>query len=90
MRYIIITLSNGYYCCDEEHCLMFPKGTPDGEITEYAGELLNDYSSSYEYLAEYDDEEDSEMYYENCSFDWIEVFEGDEEFDHRIEEFSMA
>ena len=90
MRYIIITLSNGYYGCDEEHCLMFPKGTPDGEITEYAGELLNDYSSSYEYLAEYDDEEDSEMYYENCSFDWIEVFEGDEEFDHRIEEFSMA
>ena len=47
MRYVIITLSNGYYGCDEEHCLMFPKGTPDGEITEYAGELLNDSSSSY-------------------------------------------
>ena len=89
MRYIIITLSNGYCGCDEEHCLMFLKGTPDGEISEYAEELLNDYSASYEYLAEYD-EEDIEMYYENCSFDWIEVFEGDEEFDYRIEEFSMA
>lgn len=89
MRYIIITLSNSYCGCDEEHCLMFPKGTSDGEISEYAEELLNDYSASYEYLAEYDDE-DIEMYYENCMFDWIEVFEGDEEFNHRIEEFSMA
>lgn len=89
MRYIIITLSNGYCGCDEEHCLMFPKGTPDGEISAYADELLNDYSASYEYLAE-DSDEDIEMFYENCTFDWIEVFEGDEEFNYRIEEFSMA
>ena len=89
MRYIIITLSNGYCGCDEEHCLIFPKGTSDGEISEYTEELLNDYSASYEYLAEYDDD-DIEMYYENCSFDWIEVVEGDEEFNSHIEEFSMA
>lgn len=89
MRYIIITLSNGYCGCDEEHYLMFPKGTPDGEISTYADELLNDYSASYEYLAE-DSDEDIEMFYENCSFDWIEVFEGDEEFNSRIEEFSLA
>ena len=68
---------------------MFPKGTPDGEVSKYADELLNDYSASYEYLAE-DSDEDIEMFYENCSFDWIEVFEGDEKFNHRIEEFSMA
>ena len=89
MRYIIITLSNGYCNCEEEHCLMFPKGTPDSEISAYADELLNDYSASYEYLAE-DSDEDIEMFYENCTFDWIEVFEGDEEFNYRIEEFSMA
>ena len=73
----------------KKDCLIFPKGTPDGEISEYAEELLNDYSASYEYLAEYD-EEDREMYYENCSFDWIEVFEGNEDFNYHIEEFSMA
>ena len=89
MRYIIITLSNGYYDCDEEDCLIFPKDTPDEEISSYADELLSDYSASYEYLAE-DSEEDIQAYYENCSFDWIEVFEGDEEFNHRTEEFSMA
>lgn len=89
MRYIIITLSNGYCGCDEEHCLMFPKGIPDDEISVYADELLNDYSASYEYLAE-DSDEDIEMFYEKCMFDWIEVFEGDEEFNHHIEEFSMA
>ena len=89
MRYIVITLSNGYCGCDEEHCLMFPKETPDSEISAYADELLNDYSASYEYLAE-DSDEDIEMFYKNCMFDWIEVFEGDEEFNHHIEEFSMA
>lgn len=89
MRYVIITLSNGYCGCDEEHCLIFPKYVSDSEISEYAEELLNDYSASYKYLAE-DSDEDIEMFYESCTFDWIEVFKGDEEFNYRIEEFSMA
>lgn len=89
MRYVIITLSNDYCGCDEVHCLMFPKGTPDSEISAYADELLNDYSASYEYLTE-DSDEDIEMFYESCTFDWIEVFKGDDDFNSHIEEFSMA
>lgn len=89
MRYIIVTLANGYCGCDEEHYLIFPSYTSDDKISEYAEELLRNYSSSYEWLAE-DDEEDREEFYENCTFEWIEVFEGDEDFNYHIEEFSMA
>ena len=89
MRYIIITLSCGYCCSEEEHCLMFPKETADENITEYAHELLNNYAEKYEDFAE-DDFEDMQAFFENCSCDWIEVFEGDKDFNYRIEEFSMA
>ena len=89
MRYIVITLSNGYYGCDEEYCLMFPKETTDENITAYACELLNEYVGNYEYLAE-NDFEDMQAFFENCTLDWIEVFEGDDDFNYHIEEFSMA
>lgn len=89
MRYIIITLSNGYCGWDEEHYLIFPKDTSDDEISEYAETLTDDYAASYEWLAE-DSDEDMQLYYEECRFDWVEVFEGDEDFNYHIEEFSMA
>ena len=86
MRYIIVKLSSGYYGCDEEHCLMFPKETTNETIIDYACELLNDYVERHEYLAN----GDIPTFFENCTLDYIEVFEGDEDFNYHIEEFSMA
>ena len=86
MRYIIITLSNGYCGCDEEYCLMFPKEITDENITAYACELLNEYVEKYEWLVQCD----IPAFFENCTLDWVEVFEDDEDFNYHIEEFSMA
>ena len=47
MRYIVITLSNGYCGCDEEYCLMFPKEITDENITAYACELFNEYVENF-------------------------------------------
>ena len=68
---------------------MFPKETTDENITAYACELLNEYVENYEYLVE-NDFEDMQAFFENCTLDWIEVFEGDDDFNYHIEEFSLA
>ena len=89
MRYVIITLSNGYCECDEEYCLMFPKETTDENITEYACGLLDEYANEYAYLVD-NDFEDMQAFFENCTLDWVEVFENDKDFNYHIEEFEIA
>ena len=86
MRYFIITISSGYSGYDEKYCLMFPKETTDETIIDYACELLNDYVEKYEWLVQCD----VPTFFENCTLDYIEVFEGDEDFNYHIEEFSLA
>ena len=86
MRYIVITISCGYSGYDEEYYLMFPKETTDEDIIDYACELLNDYVEKYEWLVQCDIPE----FFENCTLDWVEVFEDDEDFNYHIEEFEMA
>lgn len=65
----IITFSNGYCGCDQEEEFI---GTYD-EANEYANELLMDYAESMSHAAfgwgEEIDEEEFELYCENCSFD---------------------
>ena len=86
MRYIVITISCGYSGYDEEYYLMFPKETTDEDIIDYACELLNDYVEKYEWLVQCDIPE----FFENCTLDWVEVFEDNEDFNYHIEEFEMA
>ena len=86
MRYIVITISCGYSGYDEEYYLMFPKETTDENIIDYACELLNDYVEKYEWLVQCDIPE----FFENCTLDWVEVFEDNEDFNYHIEEFEMA
>ena len=86
MRYIIVTMSSGYCGYEEERCLMFPKETTNETIIDYACELLNDYVERHEYLAN----GDVPAFFENCTLDYIEVYEGDDDFNYHIEEFSMA
>ena len=86
MRYIVITISCGYSGYDEEYYLMFPKETIDEDIIDYACELLNDYVEKYEWLVQCDIPE----FFENCTLDWVEVFEDNEDFNYHIEEFEMA
>ena len=86
MRYIVITISCGYYGYDEEYYLMFSKETTNEAIIDYACELLNDYVEKYEWLVQCD----IPAFFENCTLDWIEVFESNEDFNYYIEEFEMA
>ena len=86
MRYIVITISCGYSGYDEEYYLMFPKETTNEVIIDYACELLNDYVEKYEWLVQCD----IPAFFENCTLDWVEVFEDDEDFNCHIEEFEMA
>ena len=86
MRYIVITISCGYSGYDEEYYLMCPKETTDEDIIDYACELLNDYVEKYEWLVQCDIPE----FFENCTLDWVEVFEDNEDFNYHIEEFEMA
>ena len=86
MRYIVITISCGYSGYDEEYYLIFPKETTDEDIIDYACELLNDYVEKYEWLVQCDIPE----FFENCTLDWVEVFEDNEDFNYHIEEFEMA
>lgn len=86
MRYIVITISCGYYGYDEEYYFMFSKETTNETIIDYACELLNDYVEKYEWLVQCD----IPAFFENCTLDWFEVFEGDEDFNYHIEEFEMA
>ena len=86
MRYFIITISSGYSGYDEKYCLMFPKETTNETIIDYACELLNDYVEKYEWLVQCY----VPTFFENCTLDYIEVYEGDENFNYHIEEFSMA
>ena len=86
MRYIVITISCGYYGYDEEYYLMFSKETTNEVIIDYACELLNDYVEKYEWLAQCD----IPAFFENCTLDWVEVFENDEDFNYHTEEFEMA
>ena len=86
MRYIVITISCGYNGYDEEYYLMFPKETTDEDIIDYACELLNDYVEKYEWLVQCD----IPGFFENCTLDWVEVFEDNEDFNYHIEEFEMA
>ena len=86
MRYFIITISCGYSGYDEEYCLMFPNETTYETIIDYACELLNDYVEKHEWLAQCD----VPTFFENCTLDYIEVYEGDEDFNCHIEEFEMA
>ena len=86
MRYIVITISCGYCGYDEEYYLMFSKETTNEAIIDYACELLNDYVEKYEWLAQCD----IPAFFENCTLDWVEVFEDNEDFNYHIEEFEMA
>ena len=86
MRYIVITISCGYCGYDEEYYLIFPEETTNETIIDYACELLNDYVEKYEWLVQCD----IPAFFENCTLDWVEVFEDDEDFNYHIEEFEMA
>lgn len=71
MRYIIATFSNGYCGCDVEEYWAFPDDATDSYIDEYLGETIGDYAESYMPCnLEFEDEQDEEFYYENCSVDW--------------------
>lgn len=65
----IITFSNGYCGCDQEEEFV---GTYE-EAIDYADKMLNDYAESMSHAAfdwdEEIDEEEFELYCENCSFD---------------------
>lgn len=89
-RYIIATFSNGYCRCDVEEYWIFPADATDIYIDEYLGECIGDYADSYRPLYEdFEDEEDEELYYENCSVDWRDATQ--EEIDYYgIENFTTA
>lgn len=73
--YVRITFSNDYSGCDEVEYLEV-KSMNDAII--YAEERLPDYAEQYEYLGHFESEEEIETYYEDCSFDIMEIEE--EEF----------
>lgn len=85
-RYIVINRQNGYCGCDEEEFLIFPENATNKEIEQYIQEGMCDYADEYLYLISDDNiltEEDMELYYSECSFNWRDATETeieDEEF----------
>lgn len=68
MRYIIATLSNGYCGCDVEEYWAFPDDFTDRDIEEYLYEGIIDYADSYRPCnLEFEDEQDEQYYYEDCT-----------------------
>lgn len=84
-RYIIGTRSNGYCGCDVTEYLIFPENITDSEIDAYFVEGMYDYAQGYEYIAQggwdedWESEEEEEMYYENCTYEWHEATEEEKE-----------
>lgn len=84
-RYIIGTRSNGYCGCDETEYLIFPENTTDSEINAYFDEGMYDYAESCVYGCalqwdeDWESEEDEEMYFENCEYEWHEATEEEKE-----------
>lgn len=77
MRYIVVEFSNGYAGCDSQEYLIFSDNTTDSEIDVYCSEMLYEYAETYSYVARgwgnNWTEEDEDLYYENCTFNWLEV-----------------
>lgn len=65
-----ITYTNGYCGCDITEVV---EATDLENVVDWANEKLNDYAEEYAHVAtgwgeDFEDDEEREMYYENCSF----------------------
>lgn len=72
-RYICFSFSNGYCGCDIQEFIAFPSDYSDKNVSNYGNDMLNDYAEDY--CPASLDENDKEVYYENCSFSWEDISE---------------
>lgn len=91
MRYIIVEYSNGYNGCDVQEYCLFKDDTPDSVIDSYCHKRLQEYAEDYEFAAkawgsDFEDDEDRDSYYHNCSFYWTEVYDSDIEDNENFNE----
>lgn len=81
MRYFKFTYDNGYVNTgNDKDYIEFNDDVTDIELKIYGEETLNLYAEEWEHLAtgygeDFENEEDKEMYYENCTFTYEEITE---------------
>lgn len=64
MKYVQFWGDNGYYCCDYEMYEKFEDEITEEEINAYSNELAYENAEIYEYISDWETEEELEEYYE--------------------------